>query len=334
MSTAINITVDDGGLPARNRQQVAANRQAFVQNVAAEKSTALGVDQRNQDRIAQGRDPATGALLVPPTSTGAPGSSGGNIPRLNQQPAANRQLDKEETAFYFFKPDAGPDSIGTWQARGNGIVLPAELYSTLNVVNTNIHEGKFFLYYTGDAVGGNMGLFLFDGTTSASVGGSIAGTAERSLKPNVAAKKIIVELSLQSPVAGDGGPTGSSGASTSVTAGFLNVNAANGSTGESFVEASGLGGSVLLPAGPLSLTKVKAILSKNSLQVPIYVNDAEDPTIMAINPELRDNALLSSACSVSVDMGAGTGKQNFTDPWGSAPTGNPRAKDIRITWYL
>jgi hypothetical protein len=90
MSTAINITVDDGGLPARNRQQVAANRQAFVQNVATEKSTALGVDKRSQERIAQGRDPATGALLIPPASTGALGASGGGIPRLNQQPAANR----------------------------------------------------------------------------------------------------------------------------------------------------------------------------------------------------------------------------------------------------
>lgn len=90
MSTAINITVDDGGLPARNRQQVAANRQAFVQNVAAEKSAALGVDQRSQDRIAQGRDPSTGALLVPPISTGALGAFGGNIPRFDQQPAANR----------------------------------------------------------------------------------------------------------------------------------------------------------------------------------------------------------------------------------------------------
>lgn len=92
MSTAINITVNDGGLPVRNRQQVAANRQAFVQNVATEKSTALGIDQRSQDRIAQGRDPATGALLIPPSSTGALGVSGGGIPRLNQQPAANRIL--------------------------------------------------------------------------------------------------------------------------------------------------------------------------------------------------------------------------------------------------
>jgi hypothetical protein len=84
MSTAINITVDDGGLPARNRQQVAANRQALVQKIAREQSTALGLDKRSQDRIAQGRDPATGALLIPP-------ASGGGIPRLNQQPAANRQ---------------------------------------------------------------------------------------------------------------------------------------------------------------------------------------------------------------------------------------------------
>ena len=83
MSTAINITVDDGGLPARNRQQVAANRQALVQKIAREQSTALGLDKRSQERIAQGRDPATGALLIPP-------ASGGGIPRLNQQPAANR----------------------------------------------------------------------------------------------------------------------------------------------------------------------------------------------------------------------------------------------------
>ena len=91
MSTAINITVDDGGLPARNRQQVVANRQALVQKIATEKSAALGVDQRSQERIAQGRDPVTGAPLIPPTSTGTLGASGGTIPRLNQQPAANRQ---------------------------------------------------------------------------------------------------------------------------------------------------------------------------------------------------------------------------------------------------
>jgi hypothetical protein len=96
MSTAINITVDDGGLPARNRQQVAANRQALVQKIAREQSTALGVDKRSQERIAQGRDPATGALLIPPASTGALGAFGGGIPRLNQQPAANRVTTRPE----------------------------------------------------------------------------------------------------------------------------------------------------------------------------------------------------------------------------------------------
>ena len=83
MSTTINVTVGDGGLPERNRQQTAANRQAYVQGKASEQAAQTGLERRAADRTAAGLDPATGRILVP--------SSGGGFRRLDQQPAANRR---------------------------------------------------------------------------------------------------------------------------------------------------------------------------------------------------------------------------------------------------
>ena len=84
MSTTINVTVDDGGLPARNRQQTAANRQAFVQGQASQQAAQQGADQRAADRRAAGLDPATGRPLP---SAGA----SSRLPRIDQEPAANRR---------------------------------------------------------------------------------------------------------------------------------------------------------------------------------------------------------------------------------------------------
>ena len=84
MSTTINVTVDDGGLPAKNRQQTAANRQAFVQGQASQQAAQQGADQRAADRRAAGLDPATGRPLA---SAGA----SSRLPRIQQEPAANRK---------------------------------------------------------------------------------------------------------------------------------------------------------------------------------------------------------------------------------------------------
>jgi hypothetical protein len=84
MSTTINVTVDDGGLPAKNRQQTAANRQAFVQGRASQQAAQQGTDQRAADRKAAGLDPATGRPLA---SAGA----SSRLPRIQQEPAANRR---------------------------------------------------------------------------------------------------------------------------------------------------------------------------------------------------------------------------------------------------
>lgn len=336
MSTAINITVDDGGLPARNRQQVAANRQAFVQNVTAEKSAALGVDQRSQDRIAQGRDPATGALLIPPISTGALGTSGGNIPRLNQQPAANRQLDKEETAFYFFKPDSGPDSNGIWQARGSGIVLPAELQTT-DFPDSSANQGKIITYFTGSAVSVNISLLNSGGPSgpfNSRIGGIVEGIAARSLKPNVAAKKVIIEFSLKSGISGGGTAQAFSATSTTVTVGSVFQVFAIDAPDASYIQASLAGTQRFLPATPTSLTKVRAVVTRNSTQAVVYVDDNEDPIVFAVDPELTAQYLLASSLGVQIGIGSGVQRVNFGDPFPAISTGTPEAKDIRITWYL
>lgn len=91
MSTTINVTVDDGGLPARNKQQVAANRQAYIQTKAAEQSAEQGEAERRLNRLGRGLDPATGEPLIPPVSASTLSRfSGAGIPRLDQRPAANR----------------------------------------------------------------------------------------------------------------------------------------------------------------------------------------------------------------------------------------------------
>jgi hypothetical protein len=93
MSTTINVTVDDGGLPAKNRQQTAANRQAFVQGRASQQAAQQGADQRAADRRAAGLDPATGRPLA---SAGA----SSRLPRIQQEPAANRRGGVETWTLY------------------------------------------------------------------------------------------------------------------------------------------------------------------------------------------------------------------------------------------
>jgi hypothetical protein len=93
MSTTINVTVDDGGLPAKNRQQTAANRQAFVQGRASQQAAQQGADQRAADRRAAGLDPATGRPL------GSAGASS-RLPRIEQEPAANRRGGAETWILY------------------------------------------------------------------------------------------------------------------------------------------------------------------------------------------------------------------------------------------
>ena len=107
MSTTINITVGDDGLPERNRQQTAANRQAYVQGKASEQAAQTGLERRAADRTAAGLDPATGRILVP--------SSGGGFRRLDQQPAANRRSDSGAFGF-LLRPQGGinPALIGPY----------------------------------------------------------------------------------------------------------------------------------------------------------------------------------------------------------------------------
>jgi hypothetical protein len=84
MSTRINVNIGDGGLLDRNAQQQAAARQANQQRASAEKAAAEGQRQLEQERISQGRDPATGERLP------SAGSSS-RIQRIDQEPAANRR---------------------------------------------------------------------------------------------------------------------------------------------------------------------------------------------------------------------------------------------------
>lgn len=103
MSTTINVTVDDGGLPARNRQQTAANRQAFVQGQASQQAAQQGADQRAADRRAAGLDPATGRPLP---SAGA----SSRLPRIQQEPAANRKGGH----LLFIVPSSAPTTAGSY----------------------------------------------------------------------------------------------------------------------------------------------------------------------------------------------------------------------------
>ncbi len=86
MTTRITVTTGDGGLVERNAQQQAAARQASLVKAQADKAAALGESQLRQQRIAQGRDPATGLLLPSPSS---------RLRRLDQQPAAFRTTSSD-----------------------------------------------------------------------------------------------------------------------------------------------------------------------------------------------------------------------------------------------
>lgn len=108
MSTTINVTVDDGGLPAKNRQQTAANRQAFVQGQASQQAAQQGVDQRAADRKAAGLDP----------TTGRPTGSSSRLPRVTQEPAANRRGGNE---FFLMRPSAPPTG-GQVQLINRGLI--------------------------------------------------------------------------------------------------------------------------------------------------------------------------------------------------------------------
>jgi hypothetical protein len=82
VTTRITVTTDNGGLLDRNAQQQAAARQATLLKSQADKAAALGDDQLRRERIAQGRDPATGRPLP---------STGSTLNRVDQQPAAFRR---------------------------------------------------------------------------------------------------------------------------------------------------------------------------------------------------------------------------------------------------
>ena len=117
MSTTINVTVDDGGLPAKNRQQTAANRQAFVQGQASQQAAQQGADQRAADRKAAGLDPTTGRPLA---SAGA----SSRLPRIRQEPAANRK----GLVSYVFSPNAGQP----WRLDDGSILNPWFLSGSLS----------------------------------------------------------------------------------------------------------------------------------------------------------------------------------------------------------
>lgn len=94
MSTTINVSIGDGGLPERNRQQTAANRQAYVQGKASEQAAQLGESQRAADRAAAGLDPVTGTPLTPGSSS--------RLQRLDQQPAANRRRAEADQLILYW----------------------------------------------------------------------------------------------------------------------------------------------------------------------------------------------------------------------------------------
>jgi hypothetical protein len=94
VTTRITVTTGDGGLLDRNAQQQAAARQAALVKAQAEKATALGNEQLRKERIAQGRDPATG-LPLPSFGTTS------TIRRLDQQPAANRRRMPKSLVIWY-----------------------------------------------------------------------------------------------------------------------------------------------------------------------------------------------------------------------------------------
>jgi hypothetical protein len=91
MSTNINITVGGNGLLQQSAQFTQANRQAQLQRTSRAAAERQGVTALQQERIAQGRDPVTGApLAVPNSSSSAMARFGpSRTPRIDQQPAAS-----------------------------------------------------------------------------------------------------------------------------------------------------------------------------------------------------------------------------------------------------
>ena len=97
MTTRITVTTGDGGLLERNAQQQAANRQGTLVKGQAEQAAELGDSQLRAERIAQGRDPATGRSLPSAGSTS-------RLTRIDQDPAAFRGGEE----FFLLRPTAGP----------------------------------------------------------------------------------------------------------------------------------------------------------------------------------------------------------------------------------
>jgi hypothetical protein len=93
MSTNINITVGGNGLLQQSAQFTQANRQAQLQRTSRAAVERQGVTALQQERIAQGRDPVTGApLAVPNSSSSAMARFGpSRTPRINQQVGASRR---------------------------------------------------------------------------------------------------------------------------------------------------------------------------------------------------------------------------------------------------
>jgi hypothetical protein len=370
MSTAINITVNDGGLPVRNRQQVAANRQAFVQNVATEKSTALGIDQRSQDRIAQGRDPATGALLIPPSSTGALGVSGGNIPRLNQQPAANRRLTEEY--FYLFRPDSGPISGGAWSAKGNGIQIPSllipdpELEETLGGTRRVNTKPSMLSYGNNSLIADNAminstyvpGVKNFTYELKA----ALRGNAVRTIKPQREAREVIIEAQVLSP------PHPRLTLESSGTFNYVlievglfqilrrssaQVSFSIGNPGGSGIPREDNLLSLILTDASLSVLdagvslnnnnflSIKLIVSKKSLNANVYLDNVLGGSFQ-MSTETRDSLLTDSSPGLVIEFGAATTPYVVNVPVTGAEFGGPTPytagvsaiKNLKITWRL
>jgi hypothetical protein len=100
MSTRINVNIGDGGLLDRNAQQQAAARQANQQRASADKTAVEGQRQLEQERIRKGLDPVTGRPLAIPPSSASAGSSS-RIQRIDQEPAANRQLTECDAVILY-----------------------------------------------------------------------------------------------------------------------------------------------------------------------------------------------------------------------------------------
>lgn len=126
MSTTINVTVDDGGLPARNKQQVAANRQAYVQSRSAEQSAEQAEVELRLNRLGRGLDPTTGRL-----SASAGASS--RLQRIDQKPAANR------------------NNVVVWDIDYTDLTPPLTYYTYEDIIDEPGAPSQFFksIFYVG-----------------------------------------------------------------------------------------------------------------------------------------------------------------------------------------